>query len=523
MKKIAFSIGYLLSCSIAPAQWLVTTNQSVKDHVYDIVPLGKEAQVKEQYVFFGRAETMQENAVQGGISPVSNIRIDPAFSGNAEALGWKVPFTVPVAFPANQPLFCYVNLFTRNVRSFTVWLHNTRGFWMGKEINLAGEKYSGPVEFAYNGKDIRIREGASMSEADPAKMPLDEACQIDGMLLLLSKKNETLPADFIIGECALFQRRNISGHSRAMFLYDYTGDTAFRPLQQVNRQFGSSYPFAQLVSQVNFSPSDFFFTPDTMYSEAKQQTAFFKLIRFMFNKYPFYEEHKLNRQYFLSQLYHIEHSGSGFQAQLRSLQSLIRQYHDGHFRLDMGNEEKRILGGIAARSFSNGLCISAVFDEALKQQVAPGMKLNTINAMPVQRYVDSLAGIEYGDSLERIDLAVSRLFYGRQNDSLNLELEDSTGMVRHVKLTYSRKITPPEQFRPKHFQFYTNADKWGYLRVNFWNMGSWINFFNLADTLKTLKGIVFDLRGNPGGAEIEPMRVASCFLKKPVDLSLIHI
>lgn len=515
MKMIAFSVFLLLYGNMLPAQWLITTNQSTRVHDYDVVPFGKNARAKGQYAFFGRAESMLENAVTEGIDPFQTMVVAPGFS-TRPVPAWKVPLAAHLSFPENAPVFCYTNLYTRNVRSFTVWLHNTTGFWMGKEIALSGEKYTGPIEFAYNGRDIKIREGREMTEKEPAKMPLDEASEIDSILVTLTPVNENRPAECVIGECRLFQRRNIAHHSRAMFLYDYTGDTAFRPKQQVNRQFGSSYPFAQLVSQVNFAPSDFFFTADSAYSDAEREKAFFRLVRFMFEKYPFYREHKLDRQYFLAKLNDIERSGAGFQSQLHALQSLIRQYHDGHFRLDMGNEEKRIMGPIAARSFSNGVCISVVFDEAIRQQITPGMKIRTVNAVPVEQYIDSLARNEYGDSRERTELAISRLFYGKQNDSVRLELEDSAGAVKQVKFSYAGKITPPERFRPKHFQFYTNPEKWGYLRVNFWTMGSWINFFNLADTLKTLKGIVFDLRGNPGGAEIEPMRVASCFLKQPV-------
>jgi C-terminal processing protease CtpA/Prc len=520
-RKLSLVIFFCIVFNEIRSQWIITSNRSAKESVLDLVPFAKSFAVPGEFAFFGHAEKMGENVVTSGVNPFSYKYANPALTGSEKTLIWQIGLKKPVNFNEGQPILFYINLYTRNVGSITVWIHYNKGYWAGKDVTIKNEKYTGPIEFAFNGKEIKVVADMQLpaEETTPAKL-LESHSGIDSVLLVINKKDKQLQAESIVGECMLFQRKNEDTKAKAMFFYDFTGDEGHKPNNVSNTSFGTAYPLSRLVSYVDFTSPFYNFIPDTAYDKPRQEKAFFDLIGLVFKKYPYYKEHRLDSMQFKIQLEKIIATAGDFNAKLLLLQSLVRQFHDGHFRLDIGGEEKKILGAIAARSFKNGVFVSAVFDESVKAKIAPGMKITAINTMPVDQYIDSLARYEYGDSLERVDLSVSRLFYGKTNDSVQLRLVDSTGIVSTARLTYSGKVSAPERFRPKNFHFFTTKDQWGYLRINSWTMGNWVSFFNLGDTLKTLKGIIFDLRGNPGGAEIEPMRVASCFLKQPIPYAL---
>ena len=84
---------------------------------------------------------------------------------------------------------------------------------------------------------------------------------------------------------------------------------------------------------------------------------------------------------------------------------------------------------------------------------------------------------------------------------------------KQIQVSYNEKLKVPENFKPVHGKFEI-MDSWSYFRLNSWNSGDWIRFYNHKDDLQKTEGIIFDLRGNPGGLEIEVLRLASAFVHR---------
>lgn len=189
----------------------------------------------------------------------------------------------------------------------------------------------------------------------------------------------------------------------------------------------------------------------------------------------------------------------------------MNQFHEGHTTIDFPDEikEGNYLGNIAISCFysENSFYVNGFGDE-YKDQLQLGDKVVAINGMETNTYFDKCVypknNLPYQSAKNY--LANRRLFVGNVDDSLHIKLQNKKGKINlltakrsplRIKHNFVHKV--PDMYTDSLFE-YRELDDFSYVRIGgFLNNTTSIEFAKIIDELRPSKGIVFDLRGNPGG------------------------
>jgi len=196
---------------------------------------------------------------------------------------------------------------------------------------------------------------------------------------------------------------------------------------------------------------------------------------------------------------------------LNILSDILNQFHEGHTTIDFPDEikEGNYLGNIAISCFysENSFYVNGFGDE-YKDQLQLGDKVVAINGMETNTYFDKCVypknNLPYQSAKNY--LANRRLFVGNVDDSLHIKLQNKKGKINlltakrsplRIKHNFVHKV--PDMYTDSLFE-YRELDDFSYVRIGgFLNNTTSIEFAKIIDELRPSKGIVFDLRGNPGG------------------------
>jgi C-terminal processing protease CtpA/Prc len=339
---------------------------------------------------------------------------------------------------------------------------------------------------------------------------------ISRIILAIEKRDAVKPYKFVVGNCAIYKTAFGKEQAKGAFFYDFTKDKRYEAPHYMFKNFGNSVPIKQYTSFTNFSIPEYHFESDSMvHANGMEDAATINLFRYFIERYPYYKERDLNKEKIISAMDTISQLKCPLKLKLEKVDSLINRFNDGHFYIMSKGSSKLVNGPVLAKEIKGRIYVVGVFDSVIRKKIQPGMEILEIDHSPVNRYIDSTALKYHGGRATTRQMAVARMFYRTYQDSMQVIFKNESGLRQEILIHFKKQHIVPDNFRSEHMFFNYYPNNWGYLKLNRWQTTDWIPFYNLADTLTKLNGLIFDLRGNGGGAQLQAIRILTCFLKKP--------
>ncbi len=169
-------------------------------------------------------------------------------------------------------------------------------------------------------------------------------------------------------------------------------------------------------------------------------------------------------------------------------------------------------------------------DELKNNRVYPGLEIIEIEGVPVTDYFREHVvrfesrGAQHADEA----IGIYRLLLGPKNSKVNLSVSDPDATARTVSLTRNSATASGEKFYPRLLDGYLSASPVefsqgddGIVVVKISNFGSEevvSGFFEKFDRTDwtNVKGVILDLRFNPGGNDQFAWPILSCFINEPI-------
>ena len=482
---------FLVTALFGQSQWKVLHYEGRKENVISLLPSGKN--LKDGYTFFGTSFDYNENVITKGYEPF------------LQNISWDVTLNRRVF---SDKRCMYLNLYTVNVLMLKVHVFENDSTCYEQRFYFSKDGYQQPFEWVLN--EPCKRSDTLCKKFKPGSAPLFTAT--------IALKDSSMPYKLVAGDAKMYEKSYVKKPSQGYFFYELTKKRENQLPDYIRRKFGNAYPLEQDADFISFKGSSYSFELEQKdIDSVSRQKATLQLIRYIFYKYLYYKEHALNEQEILASVDKIITDSLSFNNKIALLGKKAKALHDAHFYFNTGDGIKgNITSPLILKRINGVIQIVGFRDVRLENKINLGDGIYSINDIACDRFADSLSNDYFGDLNERQELAISHLLEKTVNSSpYIITIKKGDGTLYKVKLDYDKKFPAPEKFRPGHFGFYRLEDNWVYLKINKWDRGDWIRFYNLKDSIKNANGIVFDLRGNPGGFNIEAISIASCFLKKP--------
>ncbi len=504
--RIILVVGIALFLGIGKTysqKWDVRASETERKVVVNLVSIIPNDLKKPGYYFFGPNQSADETVMRAGyelLKPISITGGPEELKDNFLGSELIIPKGTRLN-PATGQL--YLNLYCENVSSYRIYFQS-KGQWYSRETEVSAEKYQVPKEIAIS--EWKIQPDASGEQPDELI--------IDRMLITAKVKVEEKSFQFALGELRLVERFSKIVPAKGYFFYDLTKDTLNKQLP-FDIKFGDNFPITQFSVFRNFYSQYYLFRQENVDKE-KYQTSTLELIKFIIDRYPFYVEHHINKQKTMLSVEGVISSSLLFENKIDSLSKIVSAFSDGHFYFESGPLGLKP-GPILVKEINGEIQVVAVFDEELKNKIALGSVVKKIDVVEVERVLKNKQGRYYGSEADRRSQAISQLLSKERNDSTLLTVSINNKLTS-VTYGYKKAFTIPSNFKPQHREFKIVND-WSYFRLNRWDTGDWISFYNHADQIKKNKGLIIDLRGNTGGAEVEAYQILSCFVNKRTTVS----
>jgi len=492
--RLLLCFTFLITTFIGQSQWKVFDYEEKKENVKLLLP--SEKYLKDGYTFFGTSFSFDENVITKGYEPFSHNTL------------WEVTINEPAS---SNKRCLYFNLYAVNVSMLKVHVCENDSTCYEQKFSFLKEGYQLPFEWTLN-ESSKISNTSGYGHRT-GSLPL--------LTATITLRDSSKPYKLVVGDAKVYEKSYVKKPSQGYFFYELTGKKENQLRNYIRKKFGNAYPLKQDVDFISFrgGPYNFELEQNNIDSVARQK-ATLQLIRYIFKKYPYYNEHALNEQEILTSIDEIIADSLAFKDKIALLDKKAKELHDGHFYFKI-EKELNISSPLIVKRINGVIQIVGIRDVRLENKIDLGDKVYAINNTISDRFIDSLSNDYFGDLSERQELAISHLLEKRINSSpYTVTLEKPDSRLYKIRLFYDKQFPAPNKFRPEHFGFYRLEDNWAYLKINKWDKGDWIKFYNLKDSINNAHGIVFDLRGNPGGVGMEAILIASCFLKKPFVYSI---
>lgn len=489
--RLLMSLAFLLTTFIGLSQWKVFDYVEKKENIKSLLP--SEKYLKDGYTFFGTSFSLDENVITKGYEPfLQNVL-------------WEVTINKPVS--SNKKCL-YFNLYAVNVSMLKVHVCENDSTCYEQKFSFSKEGYQLPFEWTLDdsSKISNTRGYRHITGSHPL------------FTATITLRDSSLPYRLVVGDAKVYEKSYVKKPSQGYFFYELTGKKENQLPNYIRKKFGNAYPLKQDVDFISFRGGSYNFELEQNdIDSVSKQKATLQLIRYIFQKYPYYNEHALNEQEILNSIDKIIADSLPFKDKIVLLDKKAKELHDGHFYFKTSDEKKlNISSPLIPKRINGVIQIVGIRDVRLENKIDLGDKVYAINNIICDRFVDSLSNGYFGDLSERQELAISHLLEKPIDASpFIVTLEKPNGTLYKIKIDFDKKFPGPSKFRPEHFGFYRLYYNWAYLKINKWDKGDWIKFYNLKDSINNAKGIVFDLRGNPGGYGSEAILIASCFTRKP--------
>lgn len=177
-------------------------------------------------------------------------------------------------------------------------------------------------------------------------------------------------------------------------------------------------------------------------------------------------------------------------------------------------------------------------DEMKQQKVYPGLEILEVgDAVPVKIYFQENVLRFSRRGTKQADEAINMwsIFSGLKDSKINLRVKDIDGEIRDVTLTRNSTNDSGEQFQCRMFQWYMAGssleskmlpDNILYVKIaNFGNEQLVEDFHKIIDEidLTSIKGMMIDIRHNPGGESSFAERITSFLIEQPIESVVWHI
>lgn len=475
-------------------QWKVFHTESRKINPISLIPSG--VQLKEGYTFFGLSDNFDENVITKGYEPFSQDSL------------WKIKLNSPLSSFFRH---LYFNVYSVNVSALKIHICEKDGNCYENRFKISKDGYQIPFELVLDEK-TRVLKSFSNSNY---KHDMSA-----GFLATIELKDNSKRYQFVVGDAKVYKQSFIKQPSRGFFFYELTGEKENQVNNIIRRKFGNTYPLEQNAEFHTYTGSVFNFELEKADSSNRQKQTL-KLIRYFFKKYPFYKEHHLDESKILASIDKIISDSLLFRDKIERLKDVANDLHDGHFYFRKDDFNRlNVSSPLILKRINNKVLVVGIRDERLENKIELGDQVYMVADKVCGKFIDSLSNNYFGNLVQRQELAISHLLDKTiDSSSFNLILEKPDGNRFKVDLKYDRRFPIPGKFVPEHYGFRRLEHNWSYLKINKWDKGDWIKFYNLKDSIRNSNGIIFDLRGNPGGFEIETIKIASCFLPAPFEYS----
>jgi len=521
--KKSTGLGWVLGLLLAGlplaahGQWNIVNKRFSNTRVqFDIGKAGLKP--VKGFVFFDSEQG--DSARYTAYLPLKKQRVTGIFTlAGRKVLAWKVDFPQPLTCDFDSTVLLQ-RIYVANIDRYEIFLHSADDRqWYRKEIRITYEKYQTPCQYSLAEWE-RVGPAEPEGKGAPVMLltPAKKKSRVDKLVVVAHRKKDHGNPVFAVADLKIHDAFAVLSPAQALFFYQFNNKRRTNyPPQYTYTKVGNTFPIALVnASKSLFTPNEFYFYPDTVnHAGMDVQGESLNLIRYVFEKYPFYKEHRVDKPATLRAFDQIAGSNIPFAQKVDSLRNLVGSFNDGHFYIaETKKEDRRLTAGpVHVKEFFDDVYVAAVFDKDLSSLV-PGMQIVAVDGRPVGKVIDSLALTYRGTPELRRSRAISHLLYREKGDSAVVTATDRKDTLTATVL-YNRKVTVPANFTPVHGA-YKVYDRHAYLRSNVWQPGDWLRLYNHGEELKKMKGIIFDLRRNPGGSGLEALQVVSCFIDKPI-------
>lgn len=512
---LVFVVGLHSTCL---GQWKIFTYKgAIATEKYNLE--NEKFPEKRGYVFFD--SQFGDSAKFGARLPLRRQIISVPSLESKKILAWQPRLSKGVeCFIDSTHL--YVRAYFENVKNYDIYMHSkSTNDWYISSFVVNHDKYQLPLI-----KKLASWTLVSTNVTDKREM-LSASKQndiIDQIAVVAKKRDASKKMIFALADFKIINTYVKGEPARGLFFYQLSkGQQENFPGNITSKGLGKTFPFALLnSSQELLTSNEFYFVPDSSrIRNYRQHDETLRLIRYILERYPYYSEHRLDKEQVLKACDRILTLDIQFSSKLDSLKYLVESFNDSHFYIESngGNESKAktaIPGPLLVKEFFGDVYIAAVLGNRYPM-LRPGMKLLEVGKRPILEEIE-LEMKKYRGSLEvRRSKAISRILYRQVEDSVSVMAVAGNDTVRSI-VYYGDRLPMPSNFVPINASFKI-VDGCGYIRYNVWQYGNWLALFNNKDSLKKLRSLIIDLRRNPGGENFEVMQAISSFISKPVVFS----
>ncbi|QJB32210.1 hypothetical protein HF329_13095 [Chitinophaga oryzae] len=457
---------------------------------------------EDGFTFFGPNHDLQENVRTKGYR-IFPVTIDGKRSPVNDTACWIVlPESVSIR---SADVFFYLNCYARNVSAYKVMLEDSRHQRYEKEFTVTTNGYQLPRETILS---------AWMNEKGSS---IPDSFAVKYLAISAQKNNNGESPEMVIGGMKLVKRSWKVMPAKGCFFYQLTADPANHSPDYTVKDIGNCYPLERFTIFRDTYAQSFVLSQQQALQPKQMEDSVIRLLQFIIGKYPYYQEHKLDKKQVMAAVNNIVNSPDNFRKKIDKLDSIVNTFSDGHFYLEKPTGPPLLAGPVMVRELSGQLEVVAVFDTVLQSRLKPGDRLLRVDGIPADEYLQFVKARYYGNPEEKRNIAVAKMLYKTAADSSTITVADERGIEKQVTYYYNRKLSVSGNFKPVHGKGFMKNNIY-YYRLNYWSGGDWINFYNHRDAVQSASAIIFDLRGNSGGAEVEAFRILSCFIREPAHI-----
>ncbi|RAJ08329.1 peptidase S41-like protein [Chitinophaga skermanii] len=479
MRSSRLTILCMLLCivNVSNAQWKISVNKLQRNVVEDLLPASRYTFV-DGLTFFGPAFSLEENVIRKGV-PIPSEGL--TFNLKAPVLNGVLLLNAKL----DQPAKCTITLRDSLQQAFTY------------EWNCTLPGYQLPIEIPF--------EQFKLQNKSPQNI-------VSVHIVARSSKNGGYP-HVILGQCKVLQHNIVNEPARGIFFYDITRKPA-QQLASYNWKVGDSYPMSTFTMYRDVYTQAYVFETTKPTTDSNfLQKQILSLLTSVLKQYVYYKEHQLSSTIALAKMKEISQRNVAFSGKINSVDSLMRSFHDGHFYIER-KQPNTLNGPVHVRKIGEAFIVIGVFNAALAQSIQVGDTVLSIDGHLPEVAITQANGRFYGDEQTRYQQAVQRMLFKPASDSTRLIIIQN-GETKQVTYAQNMQVTVPPSFRPVHRAHWTKNNV-TYWRLNKWDLGEWLMMYNEKEQLTNSQSIIFDLRGNTGGLELEAFRIVASFIDQPI-------
>ena len=519
--KVVIFLLFFFITTISSAQWTVVYHTESFNKIY--YNLQNDSSLVFLRADFYFPEIYQIDSLKNFGYRLSYKNINRVFpNAQKEKInGWEKKFSSPINFKKDSTII-YLKFYSKYKDQITIFLQTSDKVWYKKDCNLDYSGYIVPL-ILNPSEFYQYSDGVSNNQEKRKFLYNDstEMQSINKIVITKNTQNKLVFNNIIIGNRILIEKECIHPFFDNLFNKIYRSDSLLKGNLFYQNCLSNTLFCTQEYYKSELCGNYMQIKTDESSPSVKEKQMLIDIVLLAIKEYPFYSERKLNRDSILNMFnFLIKNSTDSLLLFHEELSNFIKhEFNDGHFFLDVfGNDkykEKLVIGPIGLYSLNNKILVAAIFDSTYNFPVSLGDEVLAINNIPVQEVVDSLLNFQYGSSDRKKSRAISLMIKRGQTDSCLLQLKNSSGNIKSVIIKYKNKTIIPESFNPQHCKFIVDTNNVTYFSARRMDGTIYLRFINHYNDIIKSKGLIIDLRGNPGGSSSDGENIFSLFIDNP--------